>query len=239
MKALVLAAGLGTRLRPITGTMPKALVPVDGVPLLQHLADKLVAAGYDEIVINVHHFADQIREYTALHGDFGVKVEFSDESDLLRETGGGIRHAAPLLSGEEPFLVHNVDILSNLDLAWFRAQHRSGDLATILVSERETSRYFLFDDEGLMVGWTNISTGEVRSPWPNIAPSECTRLAFSGIHYISPAIFPLMEDWPEKFSIVDFYLSTCRTHAIRAAVMPGLAIQDIGKLSELNCKIPQ
>ena len=237
MKALVFAAGLGTRLKPLTDTMPKALVPVSGVPLLERVMTKLVAAGYDDIVINVHHFADMISDFVAAHDNFGVKVAFSDETDLLRETGGGIRHAAPLLEGDEPFLVHNVDILSNLDLAWFRAQHRAGDLATILVKDRPTQRYFLFDDEGLLVGWTNIATGEVRSPYAGIDPDACTRLAFSGIHYISPAIFPLMREWPEKFSIVDFYLSVCRTHPIRAAVMPGLEIHDVGKLSELQLPI--
>lgn len=239
MKALVFAAGLGTRLKPLTDTMPKALVPVNGVPLLQQVVEKLVAAGYDEIVINVHHFADMIRDFVATHDSFGVRITFSDETDLLRETGGGIRHAAPLLEGDEPFLVHNVDILSNLDLAWFRAQHRPGDLSTILVSDRPTQRYFLFDEDGLLVGWTNLATGEVRSPWPGIDPDHCTRLAFSGIHYISPAIFPLMHDWPEKFSIVDFYLAICRTHAVRAAVMPGLVLHDVGKLSELTFISPK
>ena len=239
MKALIFAAGLGTRLKPLTDTMPKALVPVGGKPLLEHVAGKLIAAGYDELVINIHHFADQIRDYVAAHNNWGVKVEFSDETDLLRETGGGIRHAAPLLDGPDPFLVHNVDILSNLDLTWFRAQHRQEDLATILVSARETQRYFLFDDEMRLVGWTNIATGEVRSPYAGIDPDQCTRLAFSGIHCISPAILPLMRDWPEKFGIVDFYLSICRTHAVRAAVMPGLELHDVGKLSQLDCKVPE
>ena len=239
MKALIFAAGLGTRLKPLTDTMPKALVPVGGVPLLERVATKLVAAGYDELVINVHHFAGQIRDYAAARGNWGVDVAFSDETDLLRETGGGIRHAEPLLAGTEPFLVHNVDILSNLDLAWFRAQHRPGDLATILVSDRPTQRYFLFDDDGRLVGWTNLATGMVRSPYPGIDPDQCTRLAFSGIHLISPDIFPLMLEWPEKFSIVDFYLSVCRTHAVRAAVMPGLELHDVGKLAELDCKVPE
>ncbi|MBR0223849.1 MAG: nucleotidyltransferase family protein [Bacteroidales bacterium] len=242
MKALIFAAGLGTRLKPLTDTMPKALVPVGGKPLLEHVATKLIAAGYDQLVINVHHFADHIRAYVAERGGWGVDVQFSDETDLLRETGGGIRHAAPLLGGGNPFLVHNVDILSNLDLAWFRAQHQAGDLATILVSERETQRYFLFDDDRRLVGWTNIATGEVRSPYPGIDPDQCTRLAFSGIHCISPDIFPLMQEWPEKFPIVDFYLSVCRTHTVRAAVMPGLQMHDVGKLSqlsELDCIVPE
>ena len=239
MKALIFAAGLGTRLKPLTDTMPKALVPVGGKPLLEHVAGKLIAAGYDELVINIHHFAGQIRDYVAARGSWGVHVAFSDETDLLRETGGGIRHAAPLLDGPEPFLVHNVDILSNLDLAWFRAQHLAGDLATILVSERETQRYFLFDDAKRLVGWTNLATGEVRSPYPGIDPDQCTRLAFAGIHVIAPEVFPLMRDWPEKFGIVDFYLSICRTHTVRAAVMPGLEMHDVGKLSQLDCKVPE
>ncbi|MCR5709248.1 MAG: NTP transferase domain-containing protein [Bacteroidales bacterium] len=238
MKALIFAAGLGTRLRPLTDTMPKALVPVDGIPLLERVALKLVAAGYDDLVINIHHFAGQIRDFVASKNGFGVKVSFSDETDLLRETGGGIRHAAPLLEDSDgPFLVHNVDIISNLDLGWFRTQHRDGDLATILVSDRPTQRYFLFDGDGLLVGWTNIATGEIRSPWPGIDPDSCTKLAFAGIHLIDPSILPLMSDWPEKFSIVDFYLSICRTHPVRAAVMPGLELHDVGKLSELHCKI--
>lgn len=235
MKALIFAAGLGTRLKPLTDTMPKALVPVEGEPMLHKVMTKLIAAGYDEIVINVHHFADQIREYVAQNGNFGVKVSFSDETDLLRETGGGIRHAAPLLSSsDEPFLVHNVDIISNLDLEWFRKQRNDGDLATILVSNRKTARYFLFDEERKLVGWTNVETGEIRSPYGNIDLDQCTPLAFSGIHLISPEIFGLMKDWPERFPIVDFYLTYCRTHTIRAAVAENLDIRDIGKLSQLS-----
>lgn len=234
MKALVFAAGLGTRLKPLTDTMPKALVPVEGEPMLKRVLDKLIAAGYDDICINIHHFADQIRDYVAANDSFGVKISFSDETDLLRETGGGIRHAAQYLGGKEPFLVHNVDIISNLDLNWFRSQHKEGDLASIIVSNRQTSRYFLFDDDRRLVGWTNISTGEVRSPYSSIDLDCCTPLAFSGIHLISPEIFPLMEDWPEKFPIVDFYLSVCRTHAIRAVVPDNLDIRDIGKLSQLK-----
>ena len=235
MDALIFAAGLGTRLKPLTDTMPKALVPVGGIPLLERVATKLAAAGCGRIVINVHHFAQMIRDFVEAHDHFGVEVVFSDETDLLRETGGGIRHAGTLLADSGgPILIHNVDILSNLDIRAFMGLHRTGDLATLLVSERSTSRYFLFDDEGLLVGWTNLATGEVRSPYPDIDPDRCTRLAFSGIHCISPEIFPLMRDWPEKFPIVDFYLAVCRDHAIRAAVIPGLEIHDVGKMSALN-----
>ena len=231
MKALILAAGLGTRLRPLTDTMPKALVKVNGRPMLLNVIEKLIAAGYDDIVINVHHFADQIIEYVRANDSFGVKVRFSDESDLLRETGGGIRHAAPLLSGSDsPVLVHNVDIESNLDLKWFASQHRSGDIASLAVSNRATKRYLLFDDDMKLAGWTNVETGEVRSPFGKINPKDYTPLAFSGIHQISPEIFPLMASWPEKFSIIDFYLSVCNTHTVRATVPPEFKLNDLGKI---------
>ena len=157
MRALVFAAGLGTRLKPITDTVPKALVPVCSKPLLGHLVEKLKQNGYGEVVINLHHFPQQIKDYVEQNGSFGIKVSFSDESDLLRETGGGIRHAAPLLNDGEPFLVHNVDIISNLDIEAFYEAHMAASisadtpLATLLVSDRETSRYFLFDAENNLV----------------------------------------------------------------------------------------
>lgn len=234
MKALIFAAGLGTRLKPLTDTMPKALVPVDGKPMLQGVIEKLKEAGYDDIIINVHHFADQIRDYVNANGSFGINISFSDETDLLRETGGGVRHATPLLEGSEPFLVHNVDIISDLDLGWFREQHRPGDLATILVSNRTTSRYFLFDDDRKLVGWTNVQTGQVRSPYDSIDPDLCTPLAFAGIHMMSPEILRVMAEWPEAFPIVDFYLENCRSHSIRAAVPESLSIRDLGKIADLT-----
>lgn len=229
MKAMIFAAGLGTRLRPLTDTMPKALVPVNGEPMLKMVIDKLIAAGYDDIVINIHHFASQIRNYVAANGSFGVKISFSDESDLLRDTGGGIKYAEPLLGSDGPFLVHNVDIESDLDFEWFRGQHRDDAAATLLVSSRETSRYLLFDDGMRLVGWQNIKTGEIRSPYGNIDPDRCTPLAFSGIHYASPSVFPLMKDFPEVFSIIDFYLSICRAHVVRGVVPASLSVRDLGK----------
>lgn len=180
MKAMIFAAGLGTRLKPITDTMPKALVPVCSKPLLEHLVEKLKRAGFCDVVINVHHFAEMIREYAAQNDNFGINVAFSDETDLLRETGGGIRHAAQLLKDGEPFLVHNVDILSNLDLEDFYEAHMAASispdtpLATLLVSERETARYFLFDRDNNLVGWMNRLSGEVKSPYSELRrePSE-------------------------------------------------------------------
>lgn len=233
MKAMIFAAGLGTRLKPITDTLPKALVPVGGEPLLAHVIRKLVAAGYDHLVVNVHHFPDLVIGYLKEH-DFGVRVDISDERDFLLETGGGVAHARGLLEGE-PFLVHNVDILSNLDLQWFREQHRPGALATLLVSERKTQRYLLFREDGRLVGWTNLATGEVRSPFPDLDPSACRMLAFSGIHYMSSGIFQAFEalDMPERFPIMDFYLKACDRYPIYAAVPSALQLLDVGKLDTL------
>ena len=150
MKAMVFAAGLGTRLRPLTDTMPKALVPIAGKPLLYHVMNKLRTAGYDEFIVNVHHFPEQIKEYLA-GTDFNYKI--SDESRELLETGGGILHAEDLiLPSEEPFLVHNVDIVSNLDIAWLREKTRPEALATLVVSDRPTRRYLLFDEDMRLVG---------------------------------------------------------------------------------------
>lgn len=235
MKALIFAAGLGTRLRPLTDSLPKALVPVGGEPLLHRVICKLRAAGYDELVVNVHHFSSLIVDYLGSH-DFGIPVRVSDESALLRETGGGIAFARGLLEPlQEPFLVHNVDILSNLDLPWFREQHRPDALATLLVSERKTSRYLLFREDGRLAGWTNLATGEVRSPFPDLDPSACRMLAFSGIHYMSSGVFQAFEalDMPERFPIMDFYLKACDRYPIYAAVSSGLQLLDVGKLDTL------
>lgn len=235
MKAMIFAAGLGTRLKPLTDTMPKALVPVAGKPLLGHVLEKLAGAGYDDIAVNVHHFPEQIIKYLA-DNDFGVHINVSDERNLLRETGGGIKFARPLLECDGPFLVHNVDILSNLDLDWFRRQHRPDALATLLVSERKTQRYLLFDHDGCLAGWTNIATGEVRSPRGAIDPANYRMLAFSGIHYMSQGIFDAFDrlGFGERFSIMDFYLRACADYPIRAAVYPGLKLLDVGKLPTLT-----
>ena len=254
MKAMVFAAGLGTRLRPITDTIPKALVPVCSQPLLKHLIDKLKAAGYSEVVINVHHFAEKIKDYVAQSGNFGINVSFSDETDMLRETGGGIRHAAKLLDDGEPFLVHNVDILSNLNPADFHEAHTAASistdtpLATLLVSERETARYFLFDRENNLVGWMNRLSGEIRSPYNELRREASENFdwkrflrehslknyAFAGTHIVSPAVFRLMESWPEKFSIVDFYLQMADKYIIKGYVKNDLKMVDVGKLDSLE-----
>lgn len=240
--ALIFAAGLGTRLKPLTDTLPKALIPYEGVPLLERVLLNLKSYGFTKVVINVHHFADRIERFVTEADRFGIDISFSDERDLLRETGGGIRHAAQYLRGES-FLVHNVDIVTNLDLEWFYSQHNPKDaLATLLVSERETARYFLFDNGMRLTGWVNLSTGEVKSPFAEIRQQNCLELvkqyktlAFGGMHVISPDIFHLMESWPEKFSIVDFYLSVADKYVIRGCQAPkGTSLTDVGKLSQLK-----
>jgi len=255
MKAMIFAAGLGTRLRPLTDTMPKAMVPVGGRPLLRHVMDRLMSYGYDDITVNVHHFAEQIVEYISAHEGIaaapGKGIHISDETDLLRETGGGIAHARNFLDGGEPFLIHNVDILSNLDLAAVRQAHRADALATLVVSERETSRYLLFDDDMRLVGWTNVKTGEIKSPFAEVAAiggvglrsgqgaacgidlSKCRKLAFSGIHMMSPEVFALMEGLPEKFPIIDFYLSVAAEKPIYGYIPEGLRMLDVGKVDSL------
>lgn len=186
-------------------------------------------------MVNVHHFADMVEDFLSQKDNFGVKISVSDERDLLRETGGAVRHAAPLLADADRFLVHNVDIISNLDLQWFADRCAEGGehLADLLVTDRKTSRYLLFDNEMRLVGWTNVDTGEVRSPYADLDPNSCRRLAFSGIHSISSAALPMMADWPEKFSIIDFYLSVCGCCNIRGIEATDVDIRDVGKIVAL------
>lgn len=236
MKALIFAAGLGTRLRPITNSIPKALVPVGGVPMLERVIRKIAAAGIDDFVVNAFHFKEKIIDFLACN-DLGVRVRVSieDGAEPL-ETGGGIRHAAPLLStcsGDGRFLVHNADILSNLDISWFISQVRPDALSTLLVNRLEADRYLLFDDDMRLVGWTNVRTGEVSSPFPDFDSSKYHRYSFSGVHVISERIFPLMADWPERFGIIDFYLAAAAVHPIYGVVAENLHLIDIGSPEKL------
>jgi len=233
MKGMIFAAGLGTRLSPITDTMPKALVPVGGEPLLGHVLRKLRRAGIRDVVINVHPFPEQIEAWLRENRFPGMKIRLSYEREAPLETGGGIRHAAPLLEGCGKLLVHNVDILSNLDLKRLVAEADPDALATLVVSPRETSRYLLFDDSMRLVGWTDLRTGEVRSPFPELDPAACRRYAFAGIHLLDERILPLMQTWPERFSIIDFYLSVAATHTLRGYLPEDLRLLDVGKLSSL------
>lgn len=234
MKAMIFAAGLGTRLKPITDTMPKAMVPIAGKPLLQHIILKLKNAGFDEIIINVHHFADQIISFLLENNNFGIRIEISDESENLLETGGGIKKAAWFFDDGKPFLVHNVDILSNLDLKQLYLQNtRSKKIASLVVSSRHTSRYLLFDKQNNLKAWINTLTNETKPPVvENIQQLE--KLAFSGIHVISPQIFDWMGKWDGKFSIIDFYLSIVHEQAIEAYAPDNLNLLDVGKVDSLK-----
>lgn len=238
MKAMIFAAGLGTRLRPLTDTMPKALVSVGGVPMLERVILKLKAAGVDEIVVNVHHFASQIEDFLAARKNFGIRIDVSQEDREALETGGGIRHAAPLLKGCGRFVVHNVDILSDLNLGWFLSQDSPDSLATLLLRESDSEdRYLLFDTEMRLAGWTNLRTGEVKSPFPDFDPSQLRRLSFCGIQILSEEVLSMMEEWPEKFSIIDFYLAAAASGRVRGVLASGLKLIDIGspeKLSEAD-----
>jgi NDP-sugar pyrophosphorylase family protein len=221
-QAMIFAAGLGTRLKPLTDTMPKALVPVGGQPLLWHVIMKLKKSGYERIVVNVHHFADQIIDYLRLNDNFGLDIRISDEREQLLETGGGIKKALPLFDPSEPILIHNVDILSNLDL-----NQLSTDAPVLVVSQRQTKRYLQFDDEQRLVGWKNIETGEVKG-------REGHSLAFSGIHVFHPSLVPLLSEWPDRFPIMDFYLSACATHLIKGFEAIDLRLMDVGKMDTLD-----
>ena len=180
MNALIFAAGLGTRLKPLTDTMPKAMVPVNGKPLVQILIEKLKSIGVTEIVINVHHFAQQIIDFVEANDSFGIDIKFSDETDMLLETGGGLKKAARLFSNDKPILVHNVDILSNADLL---SLYNNATSTTLLVSQRNTQRYLLFDKDDRLVGWTNIATGEVKSPFPSLSLAPHGFMARQILHH--------------------------------------------------------
>ena len=266
---MIFAAGLGTRLKPLTDTMPKALVRVGGEPLIKRVIMNLAAAGVDRIVVNVHHFAEQIIDYLKDNDNFGLDIRISDETAGLLETGGGIKKATPLFDPAAPILIHNVDILSNVDLREFyqvasrseegRVKNEEGRVkseeseggseegrvksekseccdavdAVLLVSWRKTKRYLLFNDDMKLVGWTNIETGEVRSPYPELNPKECRMYAFAGIHALSPRLLKMMDEFPDRFGIIDFYLKACASHNIKGYVKDDLKLMDIGKLDTL------
>ena len=232
MQAMIFAAGLGTRLKPLTDRIPKALVSVGGEPLLKRVIFQLKDAGFTRIVVNVHHFSQQIIDYLRENNNFGMDIRISDESDKLLETGGGIKKAWTLFDQTEPILIHNVDILSNVNLQKF---YQNAPLAArLLVSERKTKRYLLFDDTMRLVGWTNIETGEVKSPYSGLNPKDYQMYAFSGIHMVAPSLFPLMEDEPDKFPIMDFYLRHCDKVRIEGYVKNDLKLMDVGKQETLK-----
>ena len=244
MKSMIFAAGLGTRLKPLTDTLPKALVPVCGRPLIEHICRKLKASGVEDAVVNVHHFAGMVEQWVENQNIMSLQV--SDERDRLLETGGAVLHARKYLEGCGSFLIHNVDILSNLDIRWFASQVSPDSLATLLVSDRKSSRKLLFEPDTMrLVGWQNLQTGEVRSPYHGLDPEKCLSRAFSGIHIMSDMVLDVMEEYarahglritsePARFPVIDFYLWACADYGIIGVDFEGLELLDVGKLDSLE-----
>ncbi len=232
MKAMIFAAGLGTRLHPLTKNTPKALIDLGGETLLERIIKKLRNYGFSEIVINVHHLADQIMAYLKANGNFGITIHISDERHQLLDTGGGLKQAAPLLKGNEPILIHNVDVLSDTDLNELVDFHlREEALATLLVRERKTQRYFLLDQNNRLVGWENMRTGERKIPVPRKA-ENARLLAFSGIHVVSPNLFNHISQ-TGTFSVIDTYLELAGNFKIVGFEDNKGTWMDIGKPEQL------
>ena len=258
MKAMIFAAGLGTRLKPLTDNIPKALVPLAGKTLLQWQIERLKAAGIIEIVVNVHHFPDMIINYLRENDNFGCRISVSDERDMLLETGGGLRKAKNLLIGnenwelnneEEPILVCNVDILSNIDIPALLKAYNPEEMGVVVVSERNTQRYLLFDSTNHLCGWTNIATEEVKpdslsekikteNGQLRTEDSILSMYAFSGMQVLNPRIFSTMDkviaEKGEKFSLIDLYLSIADKEILRAFIPENYRMMDVGKINQLS-----
>ena len=257
MKAMIFAAGLGTRLKPITDTLPKAMVPVCGKPLIEHVSRKLMSFGIDEVVVNVHHFADTIEGWVAekewictdpsCKEDGMLVVQVSDERKMLLETGGAVLHARKYLEGCGRFLIHNVDIMSNADLKWLERQVADDALATLMVSDRPTKRFLLFEPGSMkLVGWHNIDTGDYSLIDDTLKVEDCLAYGFSGIHIMSDRVFSLMDAYvadrglvvdPEagvRFPVMSFYLWAAKRMPIYGVVAENLNFLDVGKLDTLK-----
>ena len=249
MKAMIFAVGLGTRLKPLTDNMPKALVPLAGKTLLQWQIERLRAAGITDIVVNVHHFPDMIINYLRENNNFGCRIAVSDERDMLLETGGGLRKAKSLLlevgsresgNSNEPILICNVDILSNINIPTLLNAYNPDEMGVVVVSERDTQRYLLFDKTNRLCGWTNIATGEVRPASLASSPNSliASRLAFSGMQVLNPRIFDCMDEVVEKkgdkFSLIDLYLHITEKEILRAYIPENYRMMDVGKIAQLS-----
>lgn len=223
---MIFAAGLGTRLRPLTDDRPKALVEVCGRTLLEHNILKLKAAGFERIVVNVHHFAEQVIAFLKARDNFGIDIRVSDERQQLLDTGGGIRQALSLFELDSPILIHNVDIISTIDVSALYDAHRGA--ATLAINQRKTSRYLMFDATRQLCGWTNVSTGDVRGEMGE-------KFAFAGIHVIGPELFPYLQsvDTP-AFPIVPFYIDVCSKVSCQGIDVSANDWVDCGKVESLT-----
>ena len=257
MWGFIFTAGLGTRLKPLTDTMPKALVPLAGKPLLQWQVEKLRDAGITDIVVNVHHFPDMIIDAVRANDGWGANIRISDERDQLLDTGGGLRKAwrDGLLPAAEPLLACNVDILSNINLPELIHTYTSSSLlpcggrsgeglpSLLVVSERQTQRYLLFDEQNYLCGWTNIATGEIKpSSLQGGVGGRLRKLAFSGMQILSPEVFEYMDpvalEKGDKFSLIDFYLQILNPQSsiihLKAYVPDAYKMMDVGKIDQIE-----
>ena len=230
MKAMVLAAGVGSRLKPLTDRIPKALLDVGGAPMIERVIRRLKAAGVTELVVNLFHLGDRIVEFLSSQGDFGLRIEFTREAELL-DTGGGLKNAAWFFDDGRPFFLHNVDVLSDIDLEkLLRFHHTVGALATLAVQSRPGSRQLLFDRDGRLCGRESPEAVE----WAKGPRNDIERLAFTGIHVIDPAIFPRMTE-TGAFPITRTYLRLVREgERIAAYRADGRYWQDIGSPEKLE-----
>lgn len=234
---MIFAAGLGTRLKPLTDTMPKALVPLAGKPLLQWQVERLRDAGITDIIVNVHHFPDMIIDTVRRNNGWGCNILISDERDQLLDTGGGLKKAinhSPFALRHSPLLACNVDILSNLDLRAFIDSYDPRTLGSLVVSERETQRYLCFDEHDRLCGWTNIKTGELKG-------HDGRHLAFSGCQVLGTDVLERLEEIPDdKFSLIDFYLRIIQSpisnlqFLLKAYVPKDYKMMDVGKIDQIE-----
>jgi len=231
LNAMIFAAGLGTRLRPLTDHKPKALVELAGKTLLERAILKLIDLEVDRIVINVHHHANLIEEFLRQNNNFGTDIRISDERDCLLDTGGGLKEAANLFIPNAPILIYNVDILTSLDLKALITDHqKTGALVSMVMRLRKSSRYLYFNQEHQLTGWKNCNTGEIKQARADMEKS--TPLAFSGIHLIRPELLPLIQE-KGKFSIIDLYLRLAAKEKILSFIDESEIWMDLGKPEQL------
>lgn len=235
MKGMIFAAGIGSRLKPWTDKHPKALVPVGDKPVIGHVIDSMLKAGICDIIVNVHHFADQVEEYLFRHYRH-INILISDERDLLLDTGGGLLKALPLI-GDEPVLIHNADIYTTMNLKELISCHKKSRAeVSLLVQKRNTARYFVFKNSRLN-GWTNIETGDVRPPHL-IVTQDMELAAFGGLHVINQSVYKSLKEYCKAdvpFSITDFYIDSCGTIDINGFHLPECAAwYDVGKPATLE-----
>jgi NDP-sugar pyrophosphorylase family protein len=232
MKAMILAAGFGTRLKPLTNKRPKALIEIQNIPLLELVIKKLIAAGVSEIIINTHHLTEQIVNFIQKKDSFGIHIEFSHEQEILG-TGGGLKKASYFFDDDQPFFLYNVDILSTINLTQiYRYHFEKGAMVTLAIQQRETSRYFIVDEANNVCGHEDLDNRRTRLMSKPVGNSRL--MAFCGIHVISPKLFDYIEE-KGRFSIVDTYLRLIE-HGISIIGFPadGFYWKDVGKLAALN-----